>query len=113
MSDKAENLRIKPVCPSWHRSFITRINGSQQRQRLPHAILLSLPGESDELAFLWYLSMSLLCRDNDAGQPCGQCPTCHLMLANTYPDFKVVGLLYDDKKKKTNKNIKDKSRYVI
>ena len=106
MAESPETTPVKPHCHPWYRSITSQLNGLQQQQRLPHAILLSVPGETSELEFLWHLSMSLLCRDSSEGQPCGQCSSCQLMLANTYPDFKLVSLQYDDGKKKLNKNIK-------
>jgi len=106
MSEDVENGLIRPGCPPWYQGLVSQLKGLQQQQRLPHAILLSLPGECDESGFLWHLSMSLLCTDSHDSQPCGECTSCHLMLANTYPDFKLVALQYDDGKKKLNKNIK-------
>ena len=108
MSDNAENENalINPDCPPWYQGLVSQLKDLWQQQRLPHAILLSLPGESNELGFLWHLSMSLLCSNDQNGHPCGECSSCHLMLANTYPDFKLVGLLFEDGKKKLNKNIK-------
>ena len=98
--------KIKPFCPPWYGQFILKMKSLQQQSRLPHAILLSLPRESDEVAFIWYLSMSLLCQNNEDGHPCCQCLSCNHMLANTYPDFQIVSLLYDNSKRKYNKNIK-------
>ncbi len=106
MSEDIENTLINPDCPPWYAGLISQLNDLQKQKRLPHAILLSLPGESGELGFLWHLSMSLLCGNNQDGHPCGECSSCHLMLANTYPDFKLVSLQYDEGKKKLNKNIK-------
>ena len=99
------NTKIKPSCPTWYDGFVGSLKNLQQQKRLPHAILLSQPKESDEIPFLWYLSMSLLCQESVAGQPCRQCPSCIHMLANSYPDFKLVGLEYNESSKKYNKNI--------
>ncbi|NNE62575.1 MAG: DNA polymerase III subunit delta' [Gammaproteobacteria bacterium] len=98
--------KIKPLCPSWYDGFVADMKNLQQQKRLPHAILLSLPKDNDEMPFLWYFSMSLLCQDSVEGRPCRQCASCTQMLANTYPDFKPVGLEYDDSKKKYHKNIR-------
>jgi len=106
MSEDAENSLIKPVCLPWYQGLVAQLQNLQQQKRLPHAILLSLPGESDELGFLWHLSMSLLCSNHQDEQPCGECSSCHLMLSNTYPDFKLIGQQYDEGKKKLNRNIK-------
>ena len=106
IKDEVETAVTKPSCLPWYKPFLKQINELQNQQRLPHAILMSLPGEADELEFIWHLSMFLLCRNSRSGQPCGECSSCHLMLVNTYPDFKLVGLQRDDKTNKINKNIK-------
>lgn len=97
---------VKPAFFPWQKPFFKQLKDLQQQQRLPHAILLSLPGEEDSLSFIWHLSMLLLCKQSENNQPCGECSSCQLMLANTYPDFKLMGLEYDEKTKKINKNIK-------
>lgn len=99
-------VSVKPVFLPWQKPFLEQLKSLHQRKRLPHAILLSLPGEEDNTGFIWYLSMLLLCRHDENSRPCGECSSCQLMLANTYPDFKLVGLEYDEKNKKINKNIK-------
>jgi len=109
-----ESAVIKPSCLPWYRPFLQQITELHQQQRLPHAILMSLPGEADELEFIWHLSMVLLCQNTQTERPCGECSSCHLMLSNTYPDFKLVGLEHDEKTKKLNKNIKiEQIREVI
>lgn len=109
---KAENKEaistpvIEPNCLPWYRPFLQQLEGLQEQKRLPHAMLLSLPGDSNDLEFIWFLSMFLLCKKRDELNPCGQCTACQLMLANTYPDFKLFTLLPDEKSKKLSKNIK-------
>ena len=105
-TDEVEATIIKPACLPWYQPFLKQINELRQQQRLPHAILMSLPGEANESQFIWHLSMLLLCQQVQDEHPCGECSSCQLMLANTYPDFKMVGLEYDEKNKKLNKNIK-------
>lgn len=107
MAEKPDsNVKIKPSCPTWYDSFVADMKELQQQNRLPHAILLSLPEDTDEMPFLWYFSMALLCQEGLEGRPCRQCASCTHMLANTYPDFKLVGLEFDESKKKYFKNIK-------
>jgi len=114
IKEEVETAVIKPSCLPWYKPFLRQINELQSQQRLPHAILMSLPGEADELEFIWHLSMFLLCKNSHSEQPCGECSSCHLMLSNTYPDFKLVGLQRDDKTNKINKNIKiEQIREVI
>ena len=106
ITEAAPDSLIKPLGKAWYQPLSLQLKALQKQRRLPHAVLLSFPGETSELAFLWHLSMHLLCRDSHHGQPCGQCASCHLMLANAYPDFKLVALEYDAGNKKVNKNIK-------
>ncbi len=106
MNEKQESSTIKPACLPWYKPFLAQLRGLKQQQRLPHAILLSIPGEQSHTDFLWYLSMVLLCENSQHEAPCGECSSCQLMVANTYPDFKLVSLEHDEKKKKINKNIK-------
>ncbi len=114
MAEVVDDSLIIPVLRPWYQPYISQLTGLQSQKRLPHAILLGLPGETDETGFLWQLSMSLLCQNRNDGQPCKQCRSCQLMLANTYPDFKLVSLQYDESKKKLNKNIKiDQIRELI
>ncbi len=106
MSSDQENPRIKPKCLPWYKPFLTQLSELKQQQRLPHAMLLSLPGEQDHTDLLWHISMALLCENSHDEVPCGGCTHCRLMLANTYPDFKLVSLEYNEKSKNINKNIK-------
>lgn len=97
---------IEPINRIWYQPVLSQLVKLQIQQRLPHAILLSMPGKTNELAFLWHLSMTLLCQNRDNDQPCQTCSSCQLMLANTYPDCQLVTLEYDGDQKKLNKNIK-------
>jgi hypothetical protein len=109
-----ENSVIKPVFHPWHRPVLEKINALKSQQRLPHAILIDSKSELDGVEFIWGLAMLLLCDDAVDTDSCGKCKSCQLMLANTYPDFKYVGLQYDKKSKKLNKNIKiDQIRKLI
>ncbi len=100
-----QNSKVEPLYLPWHRPLLNQLLSLNQQQRLPHAILIDSKSEIDGAEFIWHLAMLLLCDDANDAVPCGECRSCHLMLANTYPDFKYLSLLYDDKKKKLNKNI--------
>jgi DNA polymerase-3 subunit delta' len=100
-----QNSKVEPLYLPWHRPLLNQLLSLKQQQRLPHAILIDSRSEIDGAEFIWHLTMLLLCDDANDAVPCGECRSCHLMLANTYPDFKYLSLLYDDKKKKLNKNI--------
>ncbi|MCP3687134.1 MAG: hypothetical protein GY784_01860 [Gammaproteobacteria bacterium] len=106
MNGDQENPRVTPNCLPWYKAFVTQLSELKQQQRLPHAMLLTLPGEQDHTELLWHISMVLLCENNHNQDSCGECNSCRLMLANTYPDFKLVSIEYNEKSKKYNKNIK-------
>ena len=101
-----ENVKIQPVYLPWHKPLLEQILSLKQQQRLPHAILIDSASEEDGIEFIWRLAMLILCNDVTDTIPCGRCQSCQLMLSNTYPDFIYISLLYDEKKKKINKNIK-------
>ena len=101
-----ENVKIQPVYLPWHKPLLEQILSLKQQQRLPHAILIDSSSEEDGVEFIWRLTMLILCNDVADTVPCGRCQSCQLMLANTYPDFIYISLLYDEKNKKINKNIK-------
>ena len=101
-----ENGKVQPVYLPWHKPLLEQILSLKQQQRLPHAILIDSASEEDGVEFIWRLTMLILCNDVADTIPCGRCQSCQLMLSNTYPDFIYLSLLYDEKKKKINKNIK-------
>jgi len=105
MDSVDEDRKIQPVYLPWHQPLLERMQSLKQQQRLPHAILIDSKSEEDGPEFIWRLTMLVLCNDATDVDPCGRCHSCQLMLANTYPDFFYVSLLYDKKKKKINKNI--------
>ena len=105
MDTPDQNSKVEPLYLPWHRPLLNQLLSLKQQQRLPHAILIDSKSEIDGAEFIWHLAMLLLCDEANDAVPCGECHACHLMLANTYPDFKYVSLVYDDKKKKLNKNI--------
>ena len=103
---EAEFIPVEPACLPWQAPQLMQIKELQRQGRLPHAILFNLPAQSDGPGLIWYLSMLLLCREASGDRVCGVCDSCRLMSANSYPDFRLVGLEYDEKTKKINKNIK-------
>ena len=114
MDKLTDDSFIQPVCWPWHQSLLEQFQSLKQQARLPHAILIEVKSEQLGAPFIWQLAMLALCKNSKNTQPCRQCQSCELMLANTYPDFSFVSLGYDDKKKKYNKNISiDKIRNLI
>ncbi len=76
----------------------------QQWQQLPHALLLTGPHGIGKAAFAEQLAASLLCeRPRDDHLPCGACQSCHWMLQNSHPDFRVLRADEEEDKDKPRK----------
>lgn len=105
MDSNNENEKIQPVYLPWHKPLLQQILSLKQQQRLPHAILIDAASDEEGVQFIWHLTMMILCNDVTDTNPCGRCHACQMMLANTYPDFIYISLLYNEKTKKINKNI--------
>lgn len=59
--------------------------------RLSHALLLSARASTGIEAFASDFAQRLLCESlDDSTHACGTCRSCHLYLANSHPDFKLV-----------------------
>jgi DNA polymerase-3 subunit delta' len=77
------------------------LSGSQRRmrasliaKRLPQALLtLSVPGLGAEQLAYWIAAL-VLCESQDA-PPCGACPACVLLRADSHPDLHAVRLAED------------------
>jgi DNA polymerase-3 subunit delta' len=71
-----------------------RLRAAQAAGRLPHSLLLlSAPGLGAELLANW-IGAAALC-ESAAGRPCGACPSCILLQADTHPDVHIVRLEED------------------
>ena len=71
-----------------------RIRQAAAAGRLPHSLLiLSVPGLGAEHLARWTAAFAL-CESAD-GRPCGECPSCALLRADTHPDLARV-LLEED-----------------
>ncbi len=75
----------------WLNDAQQRVRGAWTAGRLPHALLvLSKPGLGAERFADWCAALAL-CRAA-AGRPCGACPGCALLKADSHPDLHVVRL---------------------
>lgn len=101
-----DNSTTQPAYWPWQQAILEQVLSLKQQARLPHAILIEAKSELIGAPFIWHLTMLLLCNNNQNTDPCGQCNSCSLMIANTYPDFSFFTLIQDIKTKKINKNIK-------
>ena len=99
-------ITIQPAYWPWQQSLLEQVLSLKKQARLPHALLIEAKSEQVGAAFIWHLTMLLLCNNNQSVVPCGLCQSCSLMKSNTYPDFTFVTLMTDGKTKKINKNIK-------
>lgn len=71
-----------------HSPFVSPVLSFHNKQRLPHALLfVGLPGVGKKSFALRY-AQTLLCNKTNA--PCGQCHACHLIQAQSHPDFMLV-----------------------
>jgi DNA polymerase-3 subunit delta' len=53
-----------------------------------HALILHGGAGSGQFELAWRAAQAWLCEQAPA--PCGQCPSCHLMLARSHPDLKLL-----------------------
>ena len=71
----------------WHdesrRQFISRAEAGN----LPHALLISGDTGIGKLAFASEAAAALLCQATTSDAACGECKSCHLLLAGTHPDL--------------------------
>ena len=58
-----------------------------KNRKLPHALLFSGAEGIGKQIVAKVLAKSLLCKDVDSLEPCGQCSSCNLFDENNHPDF--------------------------
>jgi len=105
---------IDPHYLPWQAAILQRALKLKSEQHLPHAVMIDSASDQDMTAFIWQLSMLLLCDTRHELDPCGSCEACRMMRAGTYSDFSLVTLEPDQKSKKLSKNIKiDQIRNLI
>jgi DNA polymerase-3 subunit delta' len=75
----------------WLADAQARLRRAQAAERLPHSLLLlSAPGLGADSLAEWTLAFALC--ENGASRPCGVCPSCLLLRADSHPDAHVVRL---------------------
>ncbi|MBT5231156.1 MAG: DNA polymerase III subunit delta' [Methylococcales bacterium] len=77
----------KPALYPWLQASWKNLLEQHKQGKLAHAYLLSgLPGLG-KAGFARFVSSALLCLDLSEHGACGHCKTCHLLAADTLPDF--------------------------
>jgi len=78
----------------WLGEPMQRLREARAARRLPQSLLIiSAPGLGAERFAAWSAAL-VLCESRDPA-PCGACPACVLLRADTHPDFHTVRLLED------------------
>jgi DNA polymerase-3 subunit delta' len=78
----------------WLRGAQQRLRAALAAGRLPHSLLLlSAPGLGAEQLASWIAAL-VLCESQDP-RPCGVCPSCRLLRADSHPDAHVTRLEED------------------
>lgn len=71
----------------WQLSEWERLRARVADRRLHHAVLLSGPAGIGKRLLGELLARSILCRNPDHGQACGECRDCQLVTAGSHPDL--------------------------
>lgn len=89
----------------WQQPLVDRALQLKTVGRLPHAVLLE--SKSTELLedFLRGLANVLLCENVIDARACGNCRSCREFSNHVFADYRMVGIEYNEKTKKDNKNI--------
>jgi DNA polymerase-3 subunit delta' len=75
----------------WLAAAQRRLREAASAGRLPHSLLLlSVPGLGVEALAAWIVAFALC--EQDSRRPCGDCPACLLLTADSHPDAHVVRL---------------------
>lgn len=75
-----------------------RVRSLAEKKRLPQSVLLSGGSEKLREKCAFELAGAVLCREPEAGAPCGKCAACRKIKAGTHPD---VIVLRPEKEKKS------------
>lgn len=76
------------ACPPWLLTDANALMARSRDSRLPHALLLAGVDGIGKRAFAQWLAEALLCRNPMGQGACGQCGSCHQLLAGSHPDFR-------------------------
>lgn len=82
-------LELQNIPYPWQTSHWHSMVGLVQQQTLPHALLLTGPQGMGKRQFALALATLILC-EQPGEKACGACSSCHLMQAQTHPDFFLI-----------------------
>lgn len=89
-----------------HDGTAQRFTTLMQQNKLPHAWLLHGSRGVGKAMLAQSLADCYLCESlGDDGSACGECHSCHMLKAESHPDFMRLGILWDEKKKKFLRDI--------
>jgi DNA polymerase-3 subunit delta' len=75
----------------WQQRLYAQAAAALDSGRLGHGLLFCGPAHLGKRALAEHLAKRILCVNRDAaGEPCGRCRSCSLLVAGTHPDFAVV-----------------------
>lgn len=83
----------------WFKSLDDKLAIAQQNQRLPHGLLIVSAAQTGKKDYAEKLAATMLCQRPQQMRPCGQCKSCHLLRAQSHPDYYLIDLLVDNKGK--------------
>lgn len=88
----------------WFDSVDEKLLSALQNQRLPHGLLIVSAAATGKKEYAQKLGAAMLCQNPQQLSPCGQCKACHLLAAQSHPDYHLVDMI-TDAKGKTKKTI--------
>ncbi len=89
MSEVSELPAVSPPLP-WQYAAWERIGSQIEGGKLPHALLITAPGNAGKFRFAAALGRRLLCDRVNGGVNCGQCHACQLSAVGSHGDFRWV-----------------------
>ncbi|MBA2711084.1 MAG: hypothetical protein H0U57_10900 [Tatlockia sp.] len=72
---------------NFHNQLWQRFQITNERNRLPHALLLIGSETANLLSFSYKMAAALLCLCLNEQKPCNQCKSCHLINSTEHPDL--------------------------
>jgi DNA polymerase-3 subunit delta' len=75
---------------SWQAEPWEQLCSLRKEKRLPHALLLTGPRGIGKRTLAQHFARLVLCQTAHSSEPCGACHACHLMQAESHPDFRLI-----------------------